>query len=66
MEHQGLVIRYFWNGYYLCDGRPPKGYENDGEIYIGNHVKWFDTWEAANAMRKMIDAAYGFTREDNE
>jgi len=55
---KGLVIRYFDGGYFLCDGKPPKGYENDGEIYVGNAVKWFNTWEEADAMRKIIDAAY--------
>ncbi len=54
----GLVMRFFMNGYYLCDGTPPKGRENDGELYVGQTVKWFKTWEEANAMRKMIDAAY--------
>ena len=58
---KGLVIRYFMCGYYLCDGRPPQGCEDDGELYIGNAVKWFETWEEAEAMRKMIDAAYGYT-----
>jgi hypothetical protein len=32
----GLVIRYFMSGCYLCDGKPPQGRENDGELYIGN------------------------------
>lgn len=56
---KGLVIRYFMGGYYLCDGQPPKGCENDGELYVGNTVKWFETWEEANEMRNMINAAYG-------
>jgi hypothetical protein len=55
---KGLVIRYFMSGYYLCDGEPPKGCDNDGEIYIGNAVKWFETWEEAAKMRKIIDEAY--------
>ena len=55
----GLAIRYFSNGYFLCDGKAPEGCENDGELYIGNAVKWFETWDEANAMRKMINAAYG-------
>lgn len=65
---QGLVIRYFMGGYYLCDGKPPKGCENDGEIYVGNAVKWFETWDEANEMRNVINAAYGcndnWKRED--
>ncbi len=56
---KGLVIRYFSGGYYLCDGKPPKGCENDGEIYVGNIVKWFETWDEANEMRNMINDAYG-------
>ena len=56
---KGLVIRYFMGGYYLCDGKPPKGCENDGEIYVGNAIKWFEKWEEADEMRKMIDTAYG-------
>lgn len=36
---KGLVIRYFSGGYFLCDGKPPKGRENDGELYVGNTVK---------------------------
>ena|GEM_PF-5043698 len=56
---RGLVIRYFMGGYYLCDGKPPEGRENDGELYIGNAVKWFETWDKANDMRNMINAAYG-------
>lgn len=59
----GLVIRFFGGGYFLCDGKPPEGHENDGEIYVGNSVKWFKTWEEADEMRKMIDAAYGYKRE---
>ena len=55
---KGLVIRYFMGGYYLCDGKAPEGCENDGELYIGHPVKWFETWEEADEMRKMIDAAY--------
>lgn len=58
---RGLVIRYFSGGYYLCDGKSPKGYENDGEIYVGNIVKWFETWDEANEMRTMINNAYGNT-----
>jgi len=56
---EGLVIRYFMGGYFLCDGKPVNGCENDGEIYVGNTVKWFEKWEDANEMRKMIDKAYG-------
>lgn len=59
----GLVIRYFMGGFYLCDGKPPKGCENDGELYIGNSVKWFETWEEADQMRKIIDSAYGIEPE---
>lgn len=55
----GLVIRRFMEGYYLCDGKPPAGQENDRELWVGNTVKWFNTWEEADAMRKWIDAAYG-------
>ena len=47
-------------GYFLCDGKPPEGHENDGEIYVGNTVRWFETWNAADAMRKIIASAYGF------
>jgi len=57
-KQKGLVIRFFWNGYFLCNGKPPKGCEDDGEIYVGDSVKWFPTWEEADKMRKMIDAAY--------
>ena len=60
---KGLVIRWFMGGYYLCDGKPPKGCENDGEIYVGNEVKWFETWDEANKMREMINAAYGHIDE---
>lgn len=55
---KGLVIRYFMGGFYLCDGKPPKGCEADGHLYVGNAVKWFETWEEADEMRKMIDRAY--------
>ena len=58
-KYKGLVIRYFSGGYFLCDGKPPIGCENDGEIYVGNSIKWFETWEEADAMRKVIDTAYG-------
>lgn len=64
MKMKGLVIRYFMGGYYLCDGKPPKGCENDGELYIGNAVKWFETLEEASAMRGLIDTAYGHTDEE--
>lgn len=56
---KGLVIRYFMGGFYLCDGKAPEDKENDGKFYVGNAVKWFETWEEADAMRKIIDAAYG-------
>ncbi len=55
---KGLVIRYFMGGYYLCDGKAPEGMENDGEIYVGNTVKWCKTWEEADNLRKVIDGAY--------
>ncbi len=58
MKTKGLVIRYFMGGYYLCDGKAPEGMENDGEIYVGNEIKWFEKWEDADAMRKVIDATY--------
>lgn len=56
---EGLVIRYFSGGYYLCNGKPLEGHENDGELWIGDAVKWFEKWEEANEMRNMINAAYG-------
>ena len=59
---KGLVIRCFMGGYCLCDGKPPEGFENDGELHIGNVVECFETWGEAEAMRKMIDSAYGFQR----
>lgn len=59
MCEKGLVIRYFTGGYSLCNGRAPKGYENDGELYVGDTVKWFETWNEANEMRSMINEAYG-------
>ena len=55
---KGLVIRYFMSGYYLCDGKPPTGFENDGELYVGNTVRWFEKWEEADEMKKMIENAY--------
>lgn len=58
-KRNGLVIRFFCGAYALCDGKCPAGVEpEEGEIYIGNLVKMFDTWEEADAMRKIIDAAY--------
>jgi hypothetical protein len=63
---KGLVIRYFMGGYYLCDGKAPEGKEDDGEIYIGNTIKYFQKWEEANEMRKMINAAYGIEEVEEE
>lgn len=60
---KGLVIRYFSNGYFLCDGKPLEGHENDGELWVGNAIKWFKTIEEAKAMRAIIDEAYGFKSE---
>ena len=55
----GLVIRFFMGRYVLCDGKCPAGVESEkDEIYVGTVVKMFDTWEEADAMRKVIDAAY--------
>jgi hypothetical protein len=55
----GLVIRFFMGTYVLCDGKCPAGVEPEkDEIYIGTIVKVFDTWEEADAMRKIVDAAY--------
>jgi len=51
------------SGFYLCDGKAPEGCENDGELYVGNAVQWFETWEKANEMRQMINAAYGYRQE---
>lgn len=59
MSRKGLVIRWFMGGYYLCDGQPPAGCENNGELYIGNTVKWFETWNEANELRSIINKAYG-------
>jgi len=59
---KGLVLRYFMNGFYVCDGQAPKGKENDGELYIGNVIKWFSTHDEAKAMLEIIDNAYGFER----
>ncbi len=55
---KGLVIRYFMNGFFLCDGKAPEGCEEDGEIYVGNTIKFFGTWEEANQMRGIIDTAF--------
>jgi hypothetical protein len=64
---KGLVIRYFMQGYYLCDGKPPTNCEEEkNEIYVGNAVKWFETWEEADKMRKMIDNAYGINSPSDE
>ena len=54
----GLVIRYFMGGFFLCNGKAPGGKEEDGEIYVGDSVKWFGTWDEAEAMRKMISECY--------
>lgn len=62
----GLVIRPFWNGWYLCDGKAPAGCENDGGFYVGNAVKWFEKWEEANEMRIMINNAYGVKDDSKE
>lgn len=59
MSKEGLVIRFFMGGYYLCDGQPPAECENDGNLYLGNTVKWFATWNEANELRSMINRAYG-------
>lgn len=59
---KGLVIRPSCGGYFLCDGQPPRGCENDEGLYIGNTVKWFESWEEAEAMLKMIDATYGLQK----
>ena len=58
---KGLVIRYFSGGYFVCDGKPPEGCENDGELYMGNTVEWFETFEEAQKMLEMINTAYGYT-----
>jgi len=55
----GLVIRFFAGAYVLCDGKCPAGVEPEkDEIYVGTIVKAFGTWEEADAMRKVVDAAY--------
>lgn len=57
---KGLVIRFFMGAYALCDGKCPAGVKPEkDEIYIGTLIKMFDTWDEADAMRKVIDAAYG-------
>ena len=59
-----LVIRFFMNGFFLCNGQPPKGVEPEpDEIYVGETVKWFETWEEANNMLNMINEAYGYEGE---
>lgn len=60
-----LVIRYFSGGYYLCDGKPPKGCENDGELYLGTTIKWFETLEEAKEILKMINNVYGYKDIEN-
>lgn len=63
MENKGgLVIRFFMGAFVLCDGKCQDGLKveaGEDEGYIGNIVKVFDTWEAANNMRAIIDASYG-------
>lgn len=58
-ECKGLVIRSFGEKWALCDGQPPEGVEPKPDTYyMGNIVKWFDTWDEANEMREIINAAY--------
>ena len=47
-----LVIRSFDKKFSLCDGRAPEGKENDGNLYIGNVVAWYDTFEDAKKARE--------------
>lgn len=61
---KGLVIRYYMNGYFLCDGKPPEGCENDGELYLGTTIRWFESIEDARAMRNLINNLYGYKDED--
>jgi hypothetical protein len=56
---QGLVIRWSgMGGYFLCDGIPHGYPAEEGEIYVGQIVKWFATWEEADSMRKWIAELY--------
>ena len=57
-----MVIRFFMGGWALCDGKCPgplSDVHEDGDLYIGNLVRVFGTWEEADGMRKIIDAEYG-------
>lgn len=60
---KGLCIRRFMDKVCVCDGKVLEGKENDGELYIGTVIKWFDSFDEAEAFRKLIDDAYGFQRE---
>jgi hypothetical protein len=59
----GLVIRYFMGGFYICDGKPLKGHEDDDELWIGNTVKWFESFDEAKKILEIIDQAYGKKEE---
>lgn len=60
---KGLVIRWFSGGYFICDGKPLEGREDDDELWVGNTVRWFKTEEEAYTMLRFIDEAYGFKRD---
>ena len=63
---KGLVIRYSSEGFFLCDGQPPIGCTDDDELFIGNVVDCYETWDEANDMRMMIESAYGLHHTKEE
>jgi hypothetical protein len=59
MEYKGLMIKKVKDQYILCTGKPNKWEElKEGEIYIGDIIGWFESWEDANIMKKIIDECY--------
>lgn len=58
-QFKGLVVRVFMGKYVLCDGKPVENCTlEEGDFFIGNIIKIFDSHDEASAMKDVIDAAY--------
>lgn len=55
---KGLVIRYCFDKWALCDGKCLDGNPEPGELYLGNVVAWFATYKEAENAREVVKAAY--------
>jgi hypothetical protein len=65
LHENGLKIRRFSDMFALCDGKPPPNYKpKPGDIFIGDAVAWYKSFDEAEKARSLVDSLYGYARDD--